>query len=255
MEIQWFKATTSRWGDQAQQRGGLPNNLLESSCFNINIPPRTSKEDARAIFEFSSYLARLSFPPFKTLQRIPMTFWSKTALPLLRVANPVSFSPCLNNTKILIEWRWTENRWKINDNSPLFPGKKPRSIVPGQIWMPLNAVENLRKKKSDECGIVRKRFWPNNSSHVGCLEVVQKGRPSWWALEAAVEECRIFPNLHGFGFGWRQSRTTFTVTAFTPCFTWMFHLVVIMVWVRIGRHGDNVWFEKDPTHHAFHNRS
>lgn len=124
MEIQWFKATTSRWGDQAQQRGGLPNNLLESSCFNINIPPRTSKEDARAIFEFSSYLARLSFPPFKTLQRIPMTFWSKTALPLLRVANPVSFPPCLNNAKILIEWRWTENRWKINDNSPLFPGKK-----------------------------------------------------------------------------------------------------------------------------------
>lgn len=53
-------------GDQAQQRGGLPNNLLESSCFNINIPPRTSKEDARAIFEFSSYLARSSFPPFKT---------------------------------------------------------------------------------------------------------------------------------------------------------------------------------------------
>ena len=61
------------------------------------------------------------------------------------------------------------------------------------------------------------------SSHVGCLEVVQKGRLSWWA---------IFPKHHGFELGWRQSRTTLLVTAFTS----MFHVDVIMVWLWIGRH-------------------
>ena len=176
------------------------------------------------MFEFSSYLARLSFPPFKTLQRIPMTFWSKTALPLLRVANPVSFLPCLSNTKILIEWRWTENRWKINHNSPLFPEKNSAALCQARFGCRWTRWKICEKRNLTNVGavpflgIMRERFWPNNSSHVGCLEVVQKGRPSWWAPEAAVEECRVFPNHHGFGFGWRQSRTTFTVTAFTPIF-------------------------------------
>lgn len=46
------------------------------------------------------------------------------------------------------------NREQMEDQPQFttFSRKKQRSIVPGQIWMPLNAVENMRKKKSDECG-------------------------------------------------------------------------------------------------------
>ena len=39
---------------------------------------------------------------------------------------------------------------EVKDNPPPLPKKKQRSIVPGQIWMPLNAVENMWKKQSDE---------------------------------------------------------------------------------------------------------